>query len=354
MNRLKLLKELTGAFGISGYEDEITAILKKHFGDKVTITRDGIGSLIAKKRGSSEQPKIMFAAHMDEIGFMVKSITKQGFLKFLTIGGWYEGNLSGLRVMVKTKNGLVPGVIGQKAIHDLPPEERKKLPKIEDMYIDVGTAHDYDVREKLGIRPGDPVIPDYPFVQLANKDLCMAKAWDDRVGCGLLVELLNNLSATEHPNTVYLTGTVQEEVGLRGARTSAFSIAPDIGFALDVSLCRDTPGNDTDSPEKLGGGVGILIHDSTMIPHAKLREFVCEVAEHNKIPYHFTSIKGGYDTGVIQVTKYGVPSLAIGIPTRYVHSGSSIISLKDYEHVLNLITLIVKNLDAEALKNILS
>jgi endoglucanase len=354
MNRIELLQELTGAFGISGYEDGITEILKKHFGDRVTMTRDGIGSLIAKKSGTAEQPKIMFAAHMDEIGFMVKNITKQGFIKFLTMGGWYEGNLPGLRVQVKTKNGMVPGVIGQKAIHDLPPEERKKLPKVDNMFIDVGATHDYDIKEKLGIRPGDPVVPDYPFVQLANKDLCMAKAWDDRVGCALLVELMNNLSATDHPNTVYLTGTVQEEVGLRGARTSAFSVAPDIGFALDVSICRDTPGNDTDSIEKLGNGVSILIRDSTMIPHTKLRDFVCELAEHNNIPHHFTSIKGGYDTGVIHITKYGVPSLAIGIPTRYVHSGSSIISLTDYEHVLNLITLIVKNLDAEALKNILS
>jgi endoglucanase len=181
----------------------------------------------------------------------------------------------------------------------------------------------------------------------------MAKAWDDRVGCGLLVELLNNLSATKHPNTVYLTGTVQEEVGLRGARTSAFAVEPDIGFALDVSISRDTPGNDSESPEKLGSGVSILIHDSTMIPHTRLRDFVCDLAEHNNIPYHFTSLKGGYDTGVIQVTKYGVPCLAIGIPTRYVHSGSSIISMTDYEHVLNLITIIVKNLDTKALKNIL-
>jgi putative aminopeptidase FrvX len=354
MDRIKLLQELTAAFGISGHENTISEILKKHFGDRVTVTRDGIGSLIAKKSGTAEKPKIMFAAHMDEIGFMVKSITKQGFMKFLTVGGWYEGNLPGLRVQVKTKNGMVPGVIGQKAIHDLPPEERKKMPKKDDMFIDVGATHDYDVKEKLGIRPGDPVVPDYPFVRLANKDLCMAKAWDDRVGCGLLVELLNNLSATEHPNTVYLTGTVQEEVGLRGARTSAFAVEPDIGFALDVSICRDTPGNDSESPEKLGSGVSILIHDSTMIPHTKLRDFVCDLAEHNNVPYHFTSLKGGYDTGVIQVTKYGVPCLAIGIPTRYVHSGSSIISMTDYEHVLNLITLIVKNLDADALKNILA
>ena len=182
----------------------------------------------------------------------------------------------------------------------------------------------------------------------------MSKAWDDRVGCALLVDLLNNLTAAEHPNTVYLAGTVQEEVGLRGAKTSAFAVAPDIGFALDVSICRDTPGKNNDGVEKLGAGVGILIYDRTMIPHAKLKNFVCELADLNNIPYHFTSIKGGYDTGAIHLSNFGVPCLALGVPSRYVHSGSSIISLEDYEKVLDLITLIVKNLNAEVLQQIIT
>ena len=141
---------------------------------------------------------------------------------------------------------------------------------------------------------------------------------------------------------------------MRGAKTSALAVSPDIGFALDVSICRDTPGNDADATEKLGAGVGILIYDRTMIPHAKLRDFVCELADLNNIPYHFTSIKGGYDTGMIHLTNIGVPSLAIGVPSRYVHSASSIISMEDYDNILNLITLIVKNLDDEVLKQICS
>ncbi len=355
MERVKLLKEVTEAMGVSGYEGDIVAILKKRFGKHVTIARDRIGSIIAKKAGSSEKPKIMFAAHMDEIGFMVKAITKKGFIKFIPIGGWWAGNLPGMRVKIKTKKGkFIPGTIGLKPIHDLSSEDQKKLPKIEDMYIDVGTTESFNIKEKLNIRPGDPVVPDVQFEQLANSDLYMAKAWDDRVGCAILIELLNNLTATEHPNTVFLTGTVQEEVGLRGAKTSAYAISPDIGFALDVSICRDTPGNENDAVEKLGSGVGILIHDRTMIPHAKLKEFVCELADVNNIPYHFTSIKGGYDTGTIHLTNFGVPCLALGVPTRYAHSGSSIISLEDYENVLNLTTLIVKNLDAEALQQIIT
>lgn len=355
MDRVKLLQELTEAFGVSGYEESVVDIFKKTFDDRVTISRDRIGSIIAEKVGTSAKPKIMFAAHMDEIGFMVKEITKDGFIKFIPIGGWWPGNLPGLRVKIRNKKGeYIPGVIGLKPIHELPPEERKKMPEIEHMYIDVGATNNFNIKEKLGIRPGDPIVPDAPFQQLANTDLYMAKAWDDRVGCALLIDLFNNLIAAEHPNTIYLAGTVQEEVGLRGAKTSAFAVTPDIGFALDVSICRDTPQNDGSPVEKLGAGVGILIYDRTMIPHAKLKEFVCELAELNGIPFHFTSIKGGYDTGEIHLAHLGAPCLALGVPSRYVHSGSSIISLEDYENVLKLITLIVKNLGPEVFEQITS
>ena len=344
MERLELLKELTEGFGLSGYETDIIKILKKYLSPHAEIIQDRLGSIIAKKKGSADNPKIMFAAHMDEIGFMVKEITKEGFIKFLPIGGWWRGNLPGMRVLIKNSKGdLIPGVIGMKPIHELTPEEAKKVPEIEKMYIDVGTADNFNPREKLGIKPGDPIVPEAKFESLANSDLYLARAWDDRVGCALLVELLNNLTAVEHPNTVYLVGTVQEEVGLRGARTSAFTVEPDVGFALDVSICRDTPGNEGDVKEKLGAGAAILIYDRTMIPHIKLRDFVCELAELNNIPYHFTSIKGGYDTGVIHISKFGVPSLALGVPCRYIHSAAGIISLEDYENVLNLLTLIVKN-----------
>jgi endoglucanase len=354
VDQWELFKELTEGLGISGYEGNIAEIMKKNFSNHAEILRDRLGSIIAKKPGSSERPKIMFAAHMDEIGFVIQEITKEGFIKFLPIGGWWSGNLPGLRVKVRNGKGeLIPGVIGLKPIHELSPEERKKMPEIEHMYIDVGATGNFNPREKLGIKPGDPIFPDARLEKMANSDLLLAKAWDDRVGCALLIDLLNNLTAIEHPNTVFLAGTVQEEVGLRGAHTSAFGIDPDIGFALDVSICRDTPGNTGEPVEKLGGGVGILIYDRTMIPHTRLKEFVCELADLNSIPYHLTAIKGGYDTGAIHLTRFGVPSLAIGVPSRYIHSGSSIISMDDYENVLKLITLIVKNFNDEAMEQVL-
>uniref|UniRef100_A0A7V3RHF5 M42 family peptidase n=1 Tax=candidate division WOR-3 bacterium TaxID=2052148 RepID=A0A7V3RHF5_UNCW3 len=354
MNSFESLKTLSEAFGVSGYEDEVVEILKTNFEKYAKVYRDRIGSVIAQKNGTSENPKIMFAAHMDEIGFMVKEITKDGFIKFLPIGGWWDGNLPGMRVKIKNKKGeIIPGVIGLKPIHELSPEERKKLPEIESMYIDVGATQNFVVSEKLGIRPGDPIIPYGQFEQMANTDLLLSKAWDDRIGCALLIDILKELAVIEHPNTVYLVGTVQEEVGLRGAKTSASLIQPDIAFALDVSICRDTPGNGADAKEKLGAGVAILIYDRTMIPHKNLRDFVIELAEINNIPYHLTSIKGGYDTGAIHLTNFGVPSLALGIPTRYVHSASSIISYEDYTNLLKLAVLIVKNLSGEVMEQIL-
>ncbi len=354
MDRLAILKELTEAFGVSGFENNVAQILENSFKQYAVVTKDKLGSVIGRKTGKSETPKIMFAAHMDEIGFMVKSITKDGFIKFLPIGGWWTGHLFSQRVRILNKKGSeINGVVGITAIHDMKEDEKKKLPDIDDLYIDVGAVANFNVKEKLSIKPGDPIVPDVKFEVMANSDLCLAKAWDDRMGCALLIELLNNLGASEHPNTVFLAGTVQEEVGLRGARTSAYAIAPDCAFALDVSVCRDTPGNNIEEvDEKLGNGVSILVYDRTMIPHKGLRDFVVELAEINNIPYHFTSIKGGYDTGIIHLNQSGVPSLALGIPTRYIHSHNGIINLNDYENLLNLITLIVKNLDEETLINL--
>ncbi len=354
MNHLQTLKEMSEIFGISGYEDDVVEILKKKFAKHTKVLRDRIGSVIAQKDGTDDAPKIMFAAHMDEIGFMVKEITKDGYIKFLPIGGWWDGNLPGMRVKIKNKKGeLIPGVIGLKPIHELSPEERRKMPELEQMYIDVGATKNFQPVEKLGIKPGDPIIPVGPFEQMSNSDLLLAKAWDDRMGCALLVDMLDELVAIGHSNKVFLVGTVQEEVGLRGARTSASLIQPDFAFAIDVSICRDTPGNGADTIEKLGAGVAILVYDRTMIPHKKLRDFVIELAETNNIPYHLTSIKGGYDTGAIHLTNFGVPSLALGIPTRYVHSAASIISYEDYENLLKLTTLIVKNLNRDVMEQIL-
>jgi putative aminopeptidase FrvX len=350
----KLLKELTEAFGPSGFENDSANIVARELGRFGQVSRDGLGSVVCRVAGSSERPRIMVSAHMDEVGFMVKSVTADGYVRFLPVGGWSAQVLLGQRVLVRTRKGDFPGVIGSKPPHEMSEEERKQLPDIDKMFIDLGCAEGFDVRTKLGVRPGDPIVPVSPFVEL-GRNLIMAKAWDDRGGCGIVVETARGLKGKKHPNTVYFVGSVQEEVGLRGARTAAEVVQPDVALALDVSLCTEHPDKTRKGvTERLGNGAAILVHDMTMIPNTRLRDWVIDLAERKRIKYHLTTVRGGYDTGVIHIHRTGVPSLAIGWPTRYIHSHTGIVSSVDYDAAIKLLTAIIENLDEAVSKSLRS
>lgn len=340
-----LIRELTEAFGPSGFEDEPASILARELGRFGELARDRLGSVVCRLAGEAERPRVMVSAHMDEVGFLVKSVTKDGFVNFLPIGGWWPQVLLGQRVEVRTRKGRFPGVIGAKPPHELTEEERKRLPDIDEMFIDFGCGGTFDVRAELGIRPGDPIVPFAPFTEMAN-NLMMAKAWDDRGGCAMLVELARVLEKRRPRCTVFLAGTVQEEVGLRGAKTAAEVVEPDLALALDVALSREHPAKSRlDIDERLKNGAAILVHDRTMIPNTQLRDFVIGVADEEKIPYHLTTIRGGYDTGAIHLHRSGVPSLVIGWPTRYVHAHSGIAAAEDYDAVVRLLTAVISRLD---------
>lgn len=341
----KLFKELTESFGPPGFETEPAAILVREFAGLGELSRDGLGSVICRIPGKKDRPRIMIAAHMDEIGFLVKSITGDGYIRLLPIGGWWPNVLLGQRVLVRTRKGDFPGVIGARPPHELTEEERKKPLELDKMFVDLGSSEGFDVRAKLGVRPGDPVVPLSPFAELAG-DLMLAKAWDDRGGCGILVELGRALARGRHPNTVYLVGTVQEEVGLRGARTAAEMVQPDVAIALDVSLSGEHPDRPRkDLDERLKNGAAILVHDLSMIPNTTLRDFVISTAERRKIRHHLTSVRGGYDTGVVHVHRTGVPSVVVGWPTRYIHGHAGIVAASDLDAVVKLLTAVVQSLD---------
>jgi len=343
-----LLKELTEAFGPSGFETEPAAIVARELAKVGEIGRDGLGSVICRMKGAGERPKVMFSAHMDEVGFMVKSVTKDGYLKFLAIGGWWPNVLLGQRVRVRTRKGDFPGVIGAKPPHELTEEERKQLPDIDKMFIDVGCSDGFDVKKQLGVRPGDPIVPEGPFVEMPG-NLLMAKAWDDRGGCGILIEAARRLKGKKLPNAVYFVGSAQEEVGLRGARTAAEAVGPDVAFALDVSLCYEHPDKTrANVDERLKNGAAILVHDNSMIPNTRLRDWVIALAEKAGVKFHLTSVRGGYDTGVIHVHRTGVPSLAIGWPTRYIHAHTGIIAAADYDAAVELVCAVARSLDEKA------
>ena len=350
----KLLRELTEAFGPSGFETESANIMARELALAGEVSRDGLGSVVCRVAGRSERPRIMVSAHMDEVGFMVKSITAEGYVKFLPIGGWWPNVLLGQRVLVRTRKGDFPGVIGSKPPHELTEEERKQLPDIGKMFIDLGCAEGFDVKTKLGVRPGDPIVPVSPFVEM-GKNLMMAKAWDDRGGCGIVVEAARALKGKKRPNAVFLVGSVQEEVGLRGARTAAEVVQPDVALALDVSLCHEHPDKlRKNVTERLGNGAAILVHDNSMIPNTRLRDWVIDLAEKKKIRYHLTTVRGGYDTGAIHIHRSGVPSLAIGWPTRYIHAHAGIVSAADYDAAVRLLTAVIENLDEAVSKRLRS
>ncbi len=347
--RHELFKELTEAFGPSGYEGDVRKVMARHFEGSMKVSTDRLGSIVGYHEGDAKGPKLLLAAHMDEVGFMVKKITKEGYIRFLPVGGWWPQVLLSQRVKIRTAKGDFEGVIGSKPPHAMKDEERKKVPELDDLYIDIGVVGEKGAND-IGARPGDPIVPIGEFNELSNGVLA-AKAWDDRIGCAVLAEAAHDI--TPHPTRLYLAGTVQEEVGLRGARTVADLVEPDLGIALDVSLSHDTPGSESDSIEKFGAGAAILVHDSSMIPNIALRDFCCEVAEAEGINYHLTSLRGGYDTGAIHISRIGVPCIALGLPSRYIHSHVSVIYEEDYLALLALVKALIRRLDSGKLKEIL-
>ncbi len=351
---MELLRELTEASGISGYEQEVREIIRRHLQDLTTIELDRLGSIVCRKNGKAGKPRIMLAGHMDEIGFIVKLVTDEGFIKFSPVGGWWGHVMLAQRVVIKTQKGDMTGLIGSKPPHILSEEERKKLQEPKDMYIDVGATSSDEIRE-LGIRPGDPVIPVCPFTVLGTGKTYLGKAFDDRVGCALFVEVIKRLSKEKHPNTVYGVGTVQEEVGLRGARTSSWVVEPDVGLTMEVGVAGDVPDVKKDDAQgRLGKGPVIVIRDGSMVPNLRLRDLFVNTAEKLKIPYQFDMLeRGGTDSGAIHLHRQGVPNLVIAVPTRHIHSHAGILYRDDFDQAVNLVVAVIKKLDTNVVAGLI-
>jgi putative aminopeptidase FrvX len=252
----------------------------------------------------------------------------------------------------------VIGVLGAKPPHLLEADERKKVVAKKDMYIDVGARSEEEVAD-MGVRPGDPIVPAVDFAVMANSRFYLSKAFDDRVGCALAVQALGQLAdpaSGGHPNTVYAVGTVQEEVGLRGAKTSASAIDPDVGIVLEVDIAGDVPGiKPEETAVKMGGGPTLLVYDARMIPNLKLRDLVIATAEELEIPLQFSAMTGGAtDGGQIHLHNEGVPTVVIGVPTRHIHSHNTILCREDYDRALQLIVALVKRLDLETVAGLTS
>jgi putative aminopeptidase FrvX len=351
----ELLEELTNAYGPSGFEGPVRDIMRREIGplsDHVEV--DGIGSLIARKDGTSDSPRIMIAAHMDEVGLMVKYVTDEGYIKFQTLGGWLDSALVGQRWVILTRKGPVHGITGMKTVHVMTPEERTAGFKRDDMFLDVGAKNKEHAEVLLGIRPGDPIAPDSKFEALNGNDYLLGKAWDDRIGLAIMIEVMRSIQESPIQGTLFAVSTVQEEVGLRGAKTSSFLVNPDIGINIESGVAADYPGITQDeAQERLGNGPGIFLHDTTMLPNLKLRDLVIDVSEENNIPLQFEVLAGyGEDGAEMQRAFGGAPVVNISVPVRYLHTHNGIIHRRDIDQAAQLVARLVQRLDHDTVDRI--
>ncbi|MEX0568209.1 MAG: M42 family metallopeptidase, partial [Candidatus Njordarchaeota archaeon] len=292
--------------------------------------------------------------HMDEIGLMIRHIDKKGFLRFAPVGGWNPQILPAQRVLIRTLNGnIIRGVVGVKPPHILDPKEKEKVIPLDNLFIDIGVSSKEEA-EKLGITVGSIAVIDRSVEKLGNPDFVTGRAFDDKVGVITAVEafkMINNQKVD-----VYLVITVQEEVGLKGAKTAAYSIGPDIGIALDVTVAADVPGvPEQDQIVCLGKGPAIKIMDgksgSGIIVHPSVRDLLIETARSENIPYQLEILPGGTtDASAIQLTKEGVPTGAISIPTRYIHSPAEIVNLNDVVNAIRLLAAFTQRLHRDWIK----
>ncbi len=336
---IELLRELTEARGISGQEDAVREIVRREFSGMGELSADRMGNLTLLKKGKGEK-KLMIAAHMDEIGFMVKFIEKDGFLRLQTIGGWDPRQMNSQRVIIGAKDGPIQGVLmyGTKPTHMLSPEEAKAGQNHESFFVDTGMSAD-EVRAK--IRLGDQVTMDRNFISLGSMLTC--KTMDDRVGLFVMIEALK--AAKSNDVDVYAVATVQEEVGLRGAAAAGSAIAPDIAVALDITLANDIPGvGEADHVTKLGAGTAIKIMDGSLICHPKVVDHFRTLAEKNNIRHQMEVLpRGGTDAGAIQRLHGGIPSITLSIPTRYVHTVNETVSAADVQASIDLLAKYIED-----------
>lgn len=352
MDRKKLFKDLTEVPGVPGYETEVREVIRNYAPAGVKIIEDRLGSIVLEKIGSSPKPKIMLPAHMDEIGFMVRTIDKDGFIRFLPLGGWWDQVIISQKLVIHTKKGNLLGVVGSKPPHLMPADEREKMVKKKDMYIDIGATSKEDALE-MGVSIGDPITPYSPFTTLNKETLFLGKAWDDRIGCCLFLELLHDLQGVDHPNSIYATGTVQEEVGLRGAYTTASVVNPDVCIVLEVAIAGDTPGiKEEECQVKMGKGPALLVYDARMIPNIKLRNLAIETAAKEEIPLQLDAMEAGAtDGGIIHIHEKGVPTIVLGVPTRYIHGHQGFFNIADYENTLKLLKALIQKLDQNTVES---
>ena len=345
-----LLEKLSNAAGPPGAEEPVRAIMVSEMKPFVTtpITYDGIGSVIAQQGPSGGQsgPRIMIDAHMDELGGMVRRVTPNGFLTMQMLGGWLDQALVDQRWIIIGSKGPVHAVTGIRDIHIVSAAERTTVFNRDQLYLDIGAKNAAEAAA-MGVAPGDPVVPDSPFLALNGTKNYLGKGWDDRIGCAVLLEAIRRTAAMPHPNTLVYVATTQEEIGLRGARAASQVVKPEIGIAIEGGITGDTAGARPEETQvKLGAGPGMFLYDSSAIPNRKLVALVRKTAADKGIPLQADLVQGyGDDSAEMQTTNGGTPTINLVVPVRYTHSHNGVVNRQDFDQMVDLVVALLMQLD---------
>ncbi len=353
----QLLEELSLCFAPGGFESEMHGIIKEKLGTLCDFKFDKLGSIMCShksanaSKGNSKKnniPEVAIFTHIDEVGFMIRGITSGGFLKFVNLGGWSSQTLPSQKVLIRNADGdFVKGIIGMKPPHMLSDEERSKAPKLETLYIDIGAASAEEVEKEYKIELGSPAVAYSDFGAFNKTELYYGKAFDNRAGVCAMIRIMQKLADAQINVKVTGVGSSMEECGLRGAKTAASKLNPDLAIIIDTPPADDTPNNETAYPPqgKIGKGTQVRLFDPTMIARPGLVKYVKKIIESNGIPAQFAvRSSGGTDAGTVHLTQQGIPSIVFGIPTRYIHSHSSLLNINDIETTIELTVKMIKNL----------
>jgi putative aminopeptidase FrvX len=347
-----LLQQLTDTPGPPGFEEPIRKVMVDAMKPLATsITFDGLGSIIATQ--GTQGPRVMVDAHMDELGGMIRRVTPRGLLTMQMLGGWLDQALVDQRWTIIGSKGPVRAVTGIRDVHVVPADERTRVYPRDSLFLDVGATTDAEVAA-MGIAPGDPVVPDSPFTIMNGTGNYLAKGWDDRVGCGVIVEAMRRLATLPHPNQILWTITTQEEIGLRGAESAAALVKPAVAIAIEGGVTGDVfPGRPEETQVKLGAGPGIFLYDSSALPNRKLTQLIRQTAAEKKLPLQTDVVQGyGDDSAEIQRSNGGVPTVNLVVPIRYTHAHNGIMNRRDFDQMVELLVGLLQKLDAATVDKI--
>ncbi len=352
MKSYPLIEALTNAKGISGFEKEVVEVAEKFVMEGLETSWGGLNNFYIFQKGGEEKPVLLLDAHSDELGFMVQSITSKGLIKIIPIGSWDVRNVPAHSVQVFTeKNGWIKGVFSSKPPHFITEEEMKQNTSFEKLLVDVGASSYQEAVDQFGIQLGAPIVPDVKTeIMLGNR--IIGKAFDNRMGCALVIDLMNHFKDRELG--VRLVGALssQEEVGSRGARVTSFDILPEAAIIFEGTPADDTFTEDCEIQGGIGRGSQIRHRDNSMISSPEFTRFAIQLAQTHQIPFQEAVRRsGGTNGGIYHMTNQGVPAIVLGVPVRYAHTHFGISAYEDYEATFNWAVKLIESLTEEALLN---